>query len=60
MKIKFLSDFRGRETNEQFYQAGEVVELPLETAERLINDGRAERVEIEEPAKPAKKGKVQK
>lgn len=46
MKIKFLSDFRGRETNEQFYQSGDIVDLPGDIAARLVTDGRA--VEIVE------------
>lgn len=53
MKIKFRTDFRGRETGEQFYQAGQVVELEAELAERLVRDGRAEIVtggSVEQPA----------
>ena len=66
MKIKFLSDFRGRETGEQFFCAGQIAEVDVETAERLINDERAELIpsEIpevvanEKPAEtPLKKGK---
>lgn len=41
MKIKFLVDFRGRETNERYYQSGQVVELPDDIASRLIADKRA-------------------
>ena len=29
MKTKFLQDFRGRETNEQFYEKGQIVEGDL-------------------------------
>ncbi len=42
MKIKMLTDFRGRETNERYYQAGQVVEIDDDIAARLIADNRAE------------------
>jgi hypothetical protein len=29
MKTKFIQDFRGRETNEQFYEKGQIVEGDL-------------------------------
>ena len=61
MKIIFLTDFRGRETNEHFYQAGEVADFDDQTAERLIADKRAELAEQPTPeAQPAKKGKAKK
>ncbi len=41
--IKFLTDYRGVLTNEQFYKAGAVVELAQASA--LVNDGRAEYVD---------------
>ncbi len=41
--IKFLTDYRGVLTNEQFYKAGAVVELAQASA--LVNDGRAEFVD---------------
>lgn len=44
MKIKFLVDFRGRETLERFYQKGQVVDSPQEIAERMIADKRAAEV----------------
>lgn len=60
-KIKMLIDFRGRETNEQYYKAGEVVEVSDGIAARLIETKRAELAEIETPpAQPAKKGKKNK
>lgn len=44
MKIRFLQDYRGWLTDEQFYARGdEVDDLPL--AEQLIAAGRAELVE---------------
>jgi hypothetical protein len=46
MKIKFLIDFRGRETNEQFYQSGDIVDVSGDMGARLVTDGRA--VEIVE------------
>lgn len=37
MKVKFIRDFRGRETNEMFYQAGDVVDIdPLDLIQRGI------------------------
>lgn len=47
MKIKFLQDFRGRETDEVFYKFGDEVDLPDGVATRLVNDGRAEFVKVE-------------
>jgi hypothetical protein len=46
MKIKFITDFRGVETKERFYQEGDVVEL--ENGEQLVKDGRA--IEVKAPA----------
>lgn len=45
--IKFVQDFRGRETNEAFYKSGDEVDLPDGVATRLVNDGRAEFVKVE-------------
>ena len=42
MRIKFLKDFRGKDTKEVFYPAGSVVEIPDEVATRLAADGFAE------------------
>jgi hypothetical protein len=37
MKIKFLQDFRGRETHEVFYQAGDVADIePVDLIKRGI------------------------
>lgn len=44
MLVKFLQDFQGRETNEQFYKLGEVVDLPSHIADRLLTDKRVEPV----------------
>lgn len=57
MKIKFLHDFRGRETGEQYYTAGQVVEIDDQTAARLIADKRAEEVKDEQPEQTPKKGR---
>ena len=52
MKIKFLTDFRGRETGERYFMAGEVWECEPEQAELLIESGRAKAVAERKP-KPA-------
>ncbi len=57
MKIKFLVDFRGRETGERYYRAGETVELEDETAQTLVSDGRAELVVKSPISKPKSKPK---
>lgn len=51
--VRFLVDYRGVLTGEQFYQAGAVVEL--DNAPALVAAGRAEYVKIEpaEPTEPA-------
>jgi hypothetical protein len=36
MKIRILRDFRGRETNEVYYQAGDTTEVAEDIAARLI------------------------
>ena len=41
MKIKFIQDFGGKETNEVHYKNGEIIDVPNNMAERLISDGRA-------------------
>lgn len=69
MKIKFLSDFRGRLTRERFYQEGEVAEFDAATAAQIIALGRAipaeppaaepsPEVERMTPRLPARKGKT--
>ena len=56
MKVKFINGFRGKETNEVYYEPGQVVDLDDDTAALLIRDGRCTAVEIEivveEPPKP--------
>lgn len=49
MRVRFLVDYRGHLTDEQFYVAGDEVEFPDEVAEQLIADGRAEVVEQAQP-----------
>ena len=44
MKVQFLQDFRGRETNEAYYRRGDIVNLDEQIALRLIADGRAKAV----------------
>ena len=68
MKVRFLQDFQGRETQERFYVKGQIVEFDPEQAAVLIRDNRAElvvepykafvepvRVEDEQPKKKVKK-----
>ena len=40
-RIRFIQDYRGKLTNEQFYAEGAVAEFPASIAEQLINDKRA-------------------
>ena len=47
--IRFLSDYRGVQTNEAYYRIGDVVELPQKPAEILVARGLAEWVEPVEP-----------
>ena len=63
MKLKFLCDFQGRETQNRFFLKGETAEFEREIAVVLIQDKRAEEVievapvEVvaEESAEPKKK-----
>lgn len=64
MKVKFLQDFRGRETNEVFYQAGDIADIdPVDLVERGICEKVAEpkpAPEVKEQratVSPTKKGK---
>lgn len=41
-KVKFLQDFQGVETREVFYQKGQVVNIPDDLIDRLVNDKRVE------------------
>ncbi len=45
MRVRFLVDFRGVLTNEQFYVADTEADFDAETAKALIADGRAEAVD---------------
>jgi len=54
MKVKFIRDFRGRETREIFYQAGNVADIePLDLIERGICEAVIEPIK-EEPASEIK------
>lgn len=64
MKVKFLQDFRGRETNEIFYQAGDIADIdPVDLVKRGICKEVVEpkpALEVKEQratASPTKKGK---
>ena len=57
VKVRFLQDFGGRETKEQFFRKGEEWEFESEIASRLVADGRAEYVKVIEAEKPKKKVK---
>jgi hypothetical protein len=46
-KVRFLQDFQGRETLNAFYSKGAEVDLPEHIAERMVQDGRAEYVQVE-------------
>ncbi len=46
--IRFIVDYRGVLTNERYYQAGDVAEL--DNAIALVNEGRAEHVELPQEA----------
>jgi len=59
MRIKFLTDFRGRETGEQFFKAGELADL--ETGAQLVATRRAIEIvekQIETPVTVADKKPV--
>jgi hypothetical protein len=49
MKVKFVTGFQGRETNNIWRDAGQVVDVEEETAEILLRDNRVTAV-IDEPA----------
>ena len=44
MLIRFLQDFRGRETNEEFFLKGAEWDAPEGMAAQLLADGRAEEI----------------
>lgn len=41
MLIAFTQDYRGKLTGEQFFRAGELVDIPDAAAAQLVADGRA-------------------
>ena len=49
MKIKFVQNFRGRETNERYFAIGEVADL--DTGADLVKRGIAEEVKPPAPKK---------
>lgn len=50
MLVTFKRDFRGRATNEQYYEAGEVAELDAATVQALLAEGAVDVVTAIEPA----------
>ena len=53
MKVRFIHGFRGRETNERYYEAGEEADFEQELADLLVRDGRAMLVEdVAQEVKP--------
>lgn len=52
MRVRFLMDFRGKLTREQFFLTGEEGEFPDQIAQTLIDDRRAEAVVPEAPQQP--------
>ena len=54
MKIIFLVDFQGVETGGVFYTCGQVVDLSIDVALRLVNDKRAAPMEVPVYEQPAK------
>jgi hypothetical protein len=62
MNIRFVRDFRGRETQERFYRAGEVLDVDSDTAEKLIASHaavavEAVQVEMKIENEPVRKGR---
>lgn len=47
MNVRFLVDYRGKLTDEQFFEAGSVADLP--NGDALVEAGRAEPVEDAAP-----------
>ena len=41
-KVRFLQDFQGKETREQFHKQGEEVEIDDSLIDQLVTDGRVE------------------
>lgn len=57
MKVIFITDFQGVETNEMFFRRGDVAELDDDTAARLITDKRAEAVPDAQPEQEQRKAR---
>lgn len=55
VKVKFLVDFRGKLTKEQFYTAGTVAEFDVAIAQQLFDGGRAEPADVDAETKPKRK-----
>lgn len=51
MKVRFIVDYRGKLTDEEYYQVGEVGDFPPLVANKLINDRRAKRVVVRKARK---------
>lgn len=60
VRVKFLQDFRGKLTNEQYYQAGDIAEFDAETAQSLFDERRAEPAEIDEEVTESKPKRTRK
>lgn len=48
VKVRFVQDFRGKLTKEQFYLTGEIAEFEASTAQALLDEKRVELAEVEE------------
>ena len=62
LKLRFLVDFQGRETGNQFFKAGEIGEFSRDAALQMVNEVRAVILEETKPEPqpepaPKKKGK---
>jgi hypothetical protein len=53
MRVKFIRDFRGRETGEVFYKAGSVVKLDDKIAQDLCKRGIVQLLKDEPESAPA-------
>jgi hypothetical protein len=60
MKIKFLQDYRGVLTNEQYFRQGDIVDGSKVRPEALIAEGRAEALVEKKKTAPKKKAAVKK
>ena len=55
--VKFLMDYRGKLTKEQFYQQGQTAKVEDTAAAELVRRGRAELVPVATKAAETPKGK---